>query len=76
VRPVENNFEAGISRVEVCDAFTSQSPLKKSVTPTPEKPDLKPLSDFKKKISWSKSRPFPTTFLLAPKGFEKFLKFS
>jgi hypothetical protein len=72
----ENNFEADESRVGVHGVFTSRFlPLKKSETSALEKPDLKSaLSEFRKK-SLGKSRPFPATFLLVPKGPEKFLRF-
>jgi hypothetical protein len=64
---LENNFEAGFSRAKVYGVFTSQLPLKKSVSPTLEKPDLKSLSDSRKKIPWQKPTP-PYNFSLGPTG--------
>jgi hypothetical protein len=49
-------------------------PLKKSQILAVEKPDLKPFSDFGKKISVQKPT-HPTTFFLVPKRFEFFLGF-
>jgi hypothetical protein len=59
----------GLKANRAGDAFAAE----KHQTLALEKPDLKSFSDFMKK-PLCKSLPFPTTFLLVPKRFEKLLK--